>query len=96
MSDLMLLQDQWIDFLNQSKLHQCAPFVMLTLISALSLAFYTKINTWAIFCICLNPLSFIAYFLVGVAPFTTIPSLIVFGALYLAIDKVRRLKNDNT
>jgi hypothetical protein len=92
MIDLLLMQDQWIEFLNQSKLHQSLPFVFLMAMSILVLALATELGTLTILSICLNPLALVVYLLLGVFFFTTVPTLAAIVFLAFVIKYVRKLK----
>ena len=92
MIEFMLMSDQWIWFLNQSKLHQCMPFIVLSLVSCLSLVIFTDMSAGAILATCFNPLSFLVYFMVGVATFITLPVMTAFIALFFLMNYLANLK----
>ena len=95
MSELMMMSDQWLEFLNQSKAHQLAPFIVLFFVSCLSLVIFTDMSAEGILAACLNPLSFIVYYMVGVATFFTVPILVIFIALYLLMNCLVNLKTNS-
>ena len=89
MSELMVLQQEYIDWLNQSKAHQCLPFIVLSTITLISLALLTKISVFYVLIITYNPISLIAYFFVGVAFFTTMPALLFLIIVYFVAWSLR-------
>jgi hypothetical protein len=92
MSELMLMQDQYLDFLNQSEFYQLMPFIILSLTACFSLAIFTEIPAEGVLAICFNPISFLVYWVVGVVPFITIPIIVAFIALYFLINYAVNLK----
>lgn len=87
---LMEWQQQWLDFLNQSKLHQFSPFIFLSIVTGIFLAIKTSMDIfWVVFNSCVNPLSLIVYWMLGVVPFVFIPIMVVFGLFYLLFKLAR-------
>ena len=92
MNELMLMQDQYLEFLNQSKLHQSLPFIAISLTSCLLLVVFTDISASGIICMCFNPLSFFVYWLFVAAPFVTVPLLLTLASLHSLINCIIKLK----
>lgn len=93
MSELMIIQQEYLDWLNQSKLHQLLPFIVLSTAVLIYTALFTKLDACYVMLVAYNPLSLLLYYMIGVMTFTTMPFCLVLGALYLTVKLLHHLKN---
>lgn len=95
MSELMIMQQDYMDWLNQSKFYQFLPFIILSSLVLLIVTAFTKITPSAVMLITYNPLSLLVYFALGVVPFITVPAILFFGFIYWVIISIRKLNIEN-
>jgi hypothetical protein len=92
MSELMMMQQEYLDWLNQSRLYRFLPFIILSSVVLLSATVYTKTTPLGVMLIAYNPLSLFCYWALGVVPFITVPFLLCIGFICWVIISIRKLK----
>lgn len=91
MSELMIMQQDYLDWINQSRFFRFLPFIVLSSIVLLSVTIYTKITPLGVMLISYNPLSLFCYWALGVVPFVTVPFLLLVGFICWVIILIRKL-----
>ena len=91
MSELMIIQQESLDWLNQSTLYKFLPFIILSFVVLISVTIYTKITPLGVILITYNPLSLFCYWALGVVPFVTVPFLLFVGFICWSITLIRKL-----